>query len=92
MSKFSKIQWGDNKGAYSFQCPGCKCAHMVLTDTNKKPCWSFNNDLDSPTLSPSIRVKGQKLCHSFIKDGKIQFLNDCTHELSGKTVEIPEWE
>lgn len=26
------------------------------------------------------------VCHSFIKDGKIQFLNDCTHELAGQTV------
>lgn len=27
-------------------------------------------------------------CHSFVRDGKIQFLNDCTHELAGKTVEM----
>jgi hypothetical protein len=27
-------------------------------------------------------------CHSFIKDGQIQFLNDCTHELAGKTVPL----
>ncbi len=28
------------------------------------------------------------VCHSFVKDGKIQFLNDCTHKLAGKTVEL----
>lgn len=30
------------------------------------------------------------VCHSYITDGKIQFLNDCTHELSGQTVDLPE--
>ena len=29
-------------------------------------------------------------CHSFINDGMIQFLNDCTHEFAGKTIELPE--
>ena len=31
-------------------------------------------------------------CHSFIRDGKIQFLSDCSHELKGQTVEIPDFE
>lgn len=28
-------------------------------------------------------------CHSFITDGKIQFLSDSTHDLAGRTVELP---
>lgn len=32
------------------------------------------------------------VCHSFVTDGKIQFLSDCTHELAGQTVEIPDWD
>ena len=28
------------------------------------------------------------ICHSFVTDGKIQYLNDCTHELAGQTVEM----
>lgn len=32
------------------------------------------------------------ICHSFVTDGYIQFLSDCTHHLRDKTVEIPEWE
>jgi hypothetical protein len=27
-------------------------------------------------------------CHSFVRNGKIQYLNDCTHELAGKTVDM----
>lgn len=30
------------------------------------------------------------VCHSFVRDGKIEYLSDCTHELAGQTVEIPD--
>lgn len=30
------------------------------------------------------------LCHSFVIDGRIQFLPDCTHGLAGQTVDLPE--
>ena len=29
-------------------------------------------------------------CHSFVRDGQIQFLGDCTHALANQTVELPE--
>lgn len=30
------------------------------------------------------------VCHSFVVNGRIQFLGDCTHELVGTTVDLPE--
>lgn len=30
-------------------------------------------------------------CHSFVTDGRIQFLADCTHALAGQTVDLPDW-
>lgn len=75
-------------------CPGCGYWHLF--DLGR---WQFNGDLDRPTFSPSMlvnanidRTKHPKLhrCHSFVRDGKIQFLNDCTHELAGKTVDLPD--
>lgn len=33
-----------------------------------------------------------KVCHSFVTDGQIQFLGDCTHALAGQTVPIPDWD
>jgi hypothetical protein len=30
-------------------------------------------------------------CHSYVTNGMIQFLSDCTHELAGQTVELPEF-
>ena len=32
-----------------------------------------------------------KQCHSFIVDGNIQFLSDCSHELAGQTVPLSEF-
>lgn len=31
------------------------------------------------------------VCHSFVTDGRIQFLDDCTHALAGATVDLPAW-
>lgn len=30
-------------------------------------------------------------CHSFVTDGRIEFLSDCTHALAGQTVDLPDW-
>lgn len=83
---------------YFFRCPGCQRRHLVYTKEQSPggACWSLNGDVEHPTFSPSILVnKGGEvpsvpICHSFIRDGKIQFLNDCTHELAGKTIELPD--
>ncbi|HEX9972283.1 MAG TPA: DUF6527 family protein [bacterium] len=100
MAKFSPIKLStiDDRNGFSFQCPGCGCAHFIQTNKNFKPCWGFNGNIDKPTVSPSILVRSgyidqvpKLICHSFIKDGKIQFLGDCTHELKGKTVDLPEF-
>ena len=29
------------------------------------------------------------VCHSFVRDGRIEFLGDCTHSLAGQTVDLP---
>lgn len=31
------------------------------------------------------------VCHSFVTDGMIRFLDDCTHALAGQTVDLPDW-
>ncbi len=42
-------------------------------------------------FGPDGRLLGCKdrVCHSFVRDGHIEFLNDCTHELAGQTVDLP---
>lgn len=70
-------------------CPGCK-THHVFDDR-----WTFNGDYEKPTFSPSMLVNKSfpdSRCHSFVRDGKIEFLSDCAHELKSQTVELPEIE
>jgi hypothetical protein len=74
--------------------------HAVNT-TENGPRWTYNGNADAPTFSPSILVTARwstndptmkdDVCHSFVTDGRIQFLGDCTHKLAGETVNIPEW-
>ena len=57
--------------------------------------WSWNGDTERPTLKPSILTEvnyGGTVyrCHSFVNDGVVQFLQDCSHELAGQTVELLE--
>lgn len=33
----------------------------------------------------------RSVCHSFVADGQMQMLGDCTHPLAGQTVPIPAW-
>lgn len=39
--------------------------------------------------NPWTQTKVEDICHSFVRDGQIQFLGDCTHKLAGQTVELP---
>lgn len=29
-----------------------------------------------------------RVCHTFVRDGKIQYLGDCTHAYAGKTIDM----
>lgn len=64
--------------------------------------WTWNGSATKPTFLPSVLVTyngadaGQPeappaVCHSFVVDGSMQFLSDCTHALAGQTVPIPPW-
>lgn len=35
--------------------------------------------------------QADRVCHSFVVDGQMQMLGDCTHALAGQTVPIPPW-
>lgn len=65
-----------------------RCLPIVIGSASG-PNWGWNGDSDKPTLTPSILTKNHKdVCHSFVKDGKVQFLDDSTHELAGQKVDL----
>jgi hypothetical protein len=87
-----------------FYCPGCQSRHLIKVKTHQnRRGWGFNGNHDKPTFTPSVLVTydgpdaGQERdgdrapparCHSFVTDGKIQFLGDSTHALAGQTVAL----
>ena len=85
-----------------FDCPGCGMLHAPVVAVGsgpERPCWTWNGSVARPTFTPSILVRCDDygpehknvVCHSFVTDGRIQFLGDCTHDLAGQTVDLPEF-
>lgn len=76
-------------------CPGCRDLHCV---PSRHPTggWTFNGSMDAPTFSPSVkhtwnmRKEPSRICHYFIRDGRIEYCGDCFHPLSGQTVPLPD--
>lgn len=96
--KQGKKVWEVRDGMFSFECPGCGYGHVFYTkngpiSNGREQLWTFNGDMDAPTISPSLGVNmtdPPHRCHSFIKNGNIQFLEDSFHSLRGQTVPIPD--
>jgi hypothetical protein len=88
-------------GGLMFWCPGCDGGHQIQHGAGSGPRWTWNGDAERPTFTPSVRVSYNgadadtpegipSVCHSFVTDGRIQFLSDCTHALAGQTVDLPD--
>lgn len=82
-------QDGSHHGWMIF-CPACGNGHLF------DDRWTFNGNLEKPTFRASMLCKSvdkdlkPTLCHSFVTDGKIEFLSDCLHAMAGKTVDLPD--
>lgn len=86
-----------------FYCPGCEEDHQIDTvkwefnGDYEKPTFSpsYLTWIDpNPNASPKFRKGRYRTgwrCHSFIKNGHIEYLSDCTHKLAGQTIKLPEW-
>lgn len=88
-----------------YSCPGCKGHHYIPVNGAKK--WGFNQDFKKPTLTPSILERSAgytdqedpkfniepRVCHHFVRDGKIELLTDSTHGVHGvfELPDVNEW-
>jgi hypothetical protein len=87
-----------NPRGFRIFCPGCKYHHYlpIKKYSNMDEIFEWNSNSDKPTFKPELLIKGYAgnmgtpKCHSRITDGMIEFFIDCTHELAGKTVELPD--
>jgi hypothetical protein len=91
-----------------FHCEGCDSSHAInYKPVEKQPEWKWNGSHDAPTFTPSVLVtyeavpdagedfkeyRKKRICHSFVTDGRIQYLTDSTHHLAGQTVDLLDWE
>lgn len=51
-----------------------------------KRCWCDHNRENPGDPDPFRCV----VCHTFITDGMVQFLGDCTHQFAGQTLPLPD--
>lgn len=95
MGALSPILRSIEGGYVAFWCPGCDSVHAIPVEGPR--AWGYNGNPESPTFTPSILCNAwaanptRPVCHSFVRDGQIQFLGDCTHSLAGQTLPIPPW-
>ena len=104
MSQLSKVLRAAQGNVLIFKCPGCNQAHSIKYGGDG---WGWNGSADKPTFTPSVKMtfpanpnaseefkewRTERICHSFVTDGRIQFLGDCTHSLAGQTVDLLEFE
>ena len=94
----------DYGGHVAHWCPACGELHEFAVDRpfRNGARWSMSGPTDTPTFSPSMNIRigpypasskkaGRiEVCHYFLEAGRIQYLNDCTHELAGHTVDLPD--
>jgi hypothetical protein len=104
LAKIKRVTDGDGAHyGYRFDCPGCRSPHVIPTKPHERG-WDFDGDEAAPTFSPSILVHPHGAlaedgsvyqtprCHSFVREGRIEFCSDSTHALAGQTVDLPDLE
>lgn len=89
---------------WAFTCPGCDRSHHVTTGWTfngnvDRPTFQPSilvQGVEDITDEEHARIMaGEKIeprpyvCHSFVTDGRIQYLGDCTHAMAGTTVDLP---
>lgn len=66
-------------------------------DKHARAVWTWNGDLEKPTLKPSIKTqKGleKEVVHLWLNDGICKFLSDTTTDVANKELplnDLPEW-
>lgn len=91
----------DHVCGFVHYCEGCKDLHYIYTKMkNNLGCrWSFNGNMEKPSVTPSVHYKAEDkdpewpllmVCHYILTDGVLNYCGDCTHELAGKSVPLPE--
>lgn len=77
--------WGYNGNP---DAPTFSPSVLVQHDLWTPPVTAQN--LEQWRAAPWEQHQVHHVCHTFIRDGMVQFLGDCTHPLAGQTLPLPE--
>jgi Family of unknown function (DUF6527) len=98
------VPFEDGSGFLVF-CPACQTGHKfdrgwIFNGDLEKPTFSPSIlvcGVEPVTEDERCRIlRGEEIkprplvCHSFVREGRIEFLGDCTHALAGQTVDLPD--
>ncbi len=74
------------KSGHLHYCPGCDAVHIIPNS------WEFNNNYNLPTFTPSVKHNwgDKRTCHYNLVNGEINYCGDCTHELLGQKITLPD--
>ena len=87
------------RGYHVFWCPGCKELHSFAVDKDHINSdgsvhrWTWDGNVEAPTFSPSLVMCSNDpdyVCHLYLRNGEIEYLGDCHHELKGQRVPLPD--
>lgn len=94
---------GDHHGVWIKDTPGDKPRGLwTWNGSREKPTFTpsilAQRTMHTPPVTPENieewrrqpweQTEVKEICHSFVTDGMIQFLGDCTHPLAGQTVAL----
>lgn len=86
--------FGEGLPSVVFYCPGCRQNHAVpYVKQNPPPAgpqWYFNEDVERPTIVPSLRILNLdgngSACHVIVTNGVLNYCGDCAHPMRGTAV------
>lgn len=92
-------------GGLAHYCPACKQMHLFSLDgyNSSGAKWRWDGSVEAPSFIPSMNIRcnmpgmdgyqpdaGSSVCHYYLSGGMIGFLPDCTHEMRGLSVPLPD--
>lgn len=93
-----------NVAHHAHWCPACGGMHDFAVEQpfSNGARWGWDGSVVAPTFTPSMNIRigpfttedgraGEfDVCHYFLRGGRLEYLGDCTHNLKGQTVDLPD--
>jgi len=103
--KIHKVE--NEPGKFMLFCPACKCGHWFndtiwqFNGDMENPTISpsllvrSGHYAEGKTKEDCEMCKKERkfchICHSYVTNGKIEFLSDSTHDMAGQTVDLEDF-